>query len=146
MQLIGGVLAIAIPNTATIVATIAFGWLLLIAAVAQLAHAFRVPRRRGFALHLGGAVLYGIVGVLLLMRPLPGAAALTLVISALLVAEGAMRIMLGVRLRPTHGWLWFIAGGIASTVLGALLLVAGLPSRSGQSDCCWVSSCYFPVR
>jgi uncharacterized membrane protein HdeD (DUF308 family) len=123
VQLIGGVLAIAIPSTAAIVATIAFGWLLLIAAVAQLAHAFRVPRWRGFALHLAGAVLYGVVGVLLLMRPLPGAAALALVISALLVAEGVMRITMGLRLRPGHGWVWFIAGGIASTVLGALLLV-----------------------
>lgn len=44
-------------------------------------------------------------------------------ISALLIAEGVSRILLGLRLRPTNGWLWFIAGGIASTALGALLLV-----------------------
>lgn len=123
VQLIGGVLAIAVPSTATIVATIAFGWLLVIAAVAQLAHAFRVRRWRGLALHLAGAILYGIAGLLLLTRPLSGAAALAVLISALLVAEGVTRTALGLRLRPTHGWLWFVAGGIASTVLGALLLV-----------------------
>lgn len=127
VQLLAGVAAIAVPPVATVVATLFFGWLLAIAAVFHIVHAFQVRRWQGFALHLLGGLLYGAASVLIFMYPWTGAISLTLVLAALLLVEGALRSVLALRLRPHIGWGWLLVGGLMSLVLGALLL-AGWPS------------------
>jgi uncharacterized membrane protein HdeD (DUF308 family) len=129
VQILGGALAIAVPAIASLAAVMVIGWLLIVAAVFHIIHAFKVRKWPGFALHLLGAILYGAAGVLVLLYPIPGALTLTLFIASLLTAEGVLRSVLAFQLRPRTGWGWFLIGGMASLVLGVMLFV-GWPATA----------------
>ncbi len=123
VQVICGALALAIPIAASLAAAIVFGAVLLVAGVIQAVHAFSIRGWKGVVLHALGALLYIVAGVLVLLFPLSGALTLTLVVGALLLADGIVRSILAFRLRPRDGWGWFLASGTASTLVGFLLLL-----------------------
>jgi uncharacterized membrane protein HdeD (DUF308 family) len=129
VQLIAGILAVAIPALASIVAVAVFGWVMLVSAIFQIVHAVRVREWKGFALHLLGGLLYAAAGILTLIYPFSGLLALTLLLAALLLADGILHVVLGARHRPRDGWGWFLAAGIASIILGILLIV-GWPTTA----------------
>lgn len=129
VQVIAGALAVAIPTLASLAAVAIFGWVMLVAAVFHIAHAIRVRKWPGFALHLLGGVLYAAAGVLALLYPFSGALALTLLLAGLLLAEGVLRIFLASTLKRREGWGWFLAAGIASILLGGMLIL-GWPSTA----------------
>jgi uncharacterized membrane protein HdeD (DUF308 family) len=121
-QLIGGLLAIATPAVASLVAVGFFSAILLVSAVFNIIHAFKVRKWTGFALHLLGGLLYAAAGAIVLIYPFGGVATLMLVLGVLFIADGAVRSMLAAALRPRDGWGWFLAGGIMSIVLGVMML------------------------
>src|SRR5262249_51138653 len=71
------------------------------------------------------AGLYLIAGLMLIARPIAGAATLTLVVAAILVVSGAVRMVLAYRLRSNGAWMLGVSGALA-TLIG-LLIVAGWP-------------------
>ena len=129
VQIVAGALAVAIPTLASLVAVAVFGWVMIVAAIFQIAHAIRVRKWPGFALHLLGGLLYAVAGVLALLYPFPGMLALTLGLASLLLADGILRIVLASTVKPQEGWGWFLAAGIASIVLGGMLIF-GWPSTA----------------
>jgi uncharacterized membrane protein HdeD (DUF308 family) len=134
VQIVAGAFAIALPALASLVAVAVFGWVMIVAAIFQIAHAIRVRQWPGFALQLLGGLLYGGAGVLALLYPVPSLFGLTLFVGALLLAEGILRVVLAWRVRVQgdwgqEGWGWFLAAGIASIVLGGMLLV-GWPATA----------------
>jgi uncharacterized membrane protein HdeD (DUF308 family) len=60
---------------------------------------------------------------LLFWFPVSGAISLTILVAALLIADGVIRCALAYRLRPVQGWGWFLCAGVASAVVGILLLI-----------------------
>lgn len=124
VQVIAGSFAIAIPTLASLVGVALFGWLMIVSSVFQIIHAFRVRKWPGFALHLLSGLLYAAAGLFVLVYPLPGLLALTLLLAALLLADGILRVVLASRVRrQQEGWGWILAGGIASVFLGGMLIV-----------------------
>jgi uncharacterized membrane protein HdeD (DUF308 family) len=123
VQLVGGLCAFAIPPAASIAAAIVFGAVLLVAGIFQLVHAASVRTWSAVALQVLGGLLYVAAGIIVLMFPLSGALTLTIVVGALLIADGVVRCVLASRIRPREGWGWFLAAGIASALLGILLLI-----------------------
>jgi uncharacterized membrane protein HdeD (DUF308 family) len=121
LMIILGAIAIAAPVAATIAVQFMLGWLLVITGIAEAIHAFMVRGWRGFLLELLSAVLYLGVGILLLVNPLEGALALTIVLAAFLVVEGIFKIIMAMRVRDHDGWGWLLASGILSVILGALI-------------------------
>ena len=126
LQGLAGVAAIVVPPFASLVAVAACGWLLIIAGGAQISHALRVRRWRGFALSVLSGLLYVIAGVLTLLFPVSGVLVLALCLAALLIVDGIARIALAWRIRRHEGWIWLLVAGGASLVLG-LLLIVGWP-------------------
>ena len=124
-----GLLDIALPVIATLAIGIFVGWLLLIGGVAQILHAFSARGWQGFALHLVGGVLYLLVGGWMILNPLLGALALTLLLAAFLLVQGVFQIALALRIRPARGWGWPLASGVV-TLLLAVLIYAGWPSSA----------------
>jgi uncharacterized membrane protein HdeD (DUF308 family) len=112
-----------LPVAASLAAAIVFGAVLLASGVTQAVHAFGVRPWKGVVLHTVGSVLYIAAGALFLIFPLAGALTLTLVVAALLLADGVVRSVLAYYLRPRDGWVGFLASGIASAVVGILLLL-----------------------
>ena len=121
LMIILGVVAMATPVVATIAIQVMLGWLLVISGIAEGIHAFMVKEWRGFLLELLSAVLYLGVGLLLLVDPLKGALALTLILAVFLLVEGIFKIITALRVRDHRGWGWLLASGIVSVVLGVLI-------------------------
>jgi len=123
VQIIGGVIALAVPTAASLAAAIVFGAVFVVSGVFQVVHAFGVRRWKGVTLQALGGLLYVAAGILVLVFPLSGVLTLTIVVATLLIADGAVRTFLAYRLKPLQGWGWFMAAGIASTALGIMLLI-----------------------
>jgi uncharacterized membrane protein HdeD (DUF308 family) len=129
VQIIAGWIAIAVPVVASFAAVAIFGAVLMVTAIFQLIHAFRVrswPRSAWDGL---GGVLYAIAGVLVTMNPVGGALALAVMIAILFVADGALRAGFAMSVRPIVGWGWLFAGGLGSIVVGVVLLI-GWPATA----------------
>ena len=124
-----GIVVIASPIVATMAIELLVGWILVIGGVLQIVQALRARGWRGFLLHLVGGILYLLVGVLLLYDPLGGALALTLVLTAFLVVQGIVQIVIAVQIRPTRNWGWLLASGVITLLLG-LLIWSGWPSSA----------------
>ena len=81
-----GVVAVVRAATATIASMVFFGWLLVFASVIQFVEAFMVGHWAGFFLHLLIAILFGVVGLLMVVRPVISAEALTFLMSVFFFA------------------------------------------------------------
>jgi len=128
-----GAIAIALPGLTSLGVTIMLGWLLLIGAIVQAVHAFTVPRWSGFTIGIITAVLYGIVGVLLLSNPLAGMLTLTIVLAAYFAIEGICKIVLSIQMKKlSKSWGWVLFSGLVSLALAAIIWAA-LPG-----DAFWV--------
>ena len=68
-------------------------------------------------------VLYAVGGILVVVYPLGGALTLAVLIAIVLIAEGALRVVFGMVVRPLDGWGWLIFGGFGSIVVGVILLI-----------------------
>jgi uncharacterized membrane protein HdeD (DUF308 family) len=129
VQIIAGTVAIAVPVVASLAAVAIFGALLIVTAVFQLIHAFQVRAWPRSAWYGFSGVLYAVAGFLVVLYPLGGALALAVLIGVLLIADGALRTMFGMIVRPVVGWGWLIASGIGSVVVGVILLT-GWPATA----------------
>jgi uncharacterized membrane protein HdeD (DUF308 family) len=126
-----GVLAIVVPQIATLALTIFLGWLLLISGVVGLFMTFTMRAAPGFWWSLISAALGVLVGGLLIARPVVGAVSLTLVLIAFFIIEGVASIMFALehRTQLPGGWAWMLVSGIVDLVL-AVLIFTGLPSTA----------------
>ena len=121
VQLIGGVLALALPWVATWAGVVFFGAVLLAAGAMQLIHAFQVHGWQGMLWHLLSGALYVLGGLILVAHPLVGALAWTLFLAAMFIVDGVFRIVTAFRVRPRDGWGVFAVGGVLSLLVGALV-------------------------
>lgn len=127
---VGGILAVAMPVAAGMGATVVIGVVVLVAGLIQAFHAFRCHGWRARGLHALSAAVYIFGGLFLSLNPLSGTVALSLIVVAVLIVDGALRVMLGLRMRPTKGWGWLAGGGAVSAAFGLLIVFVALPQAS----------------
>ena len=127
-----GLLAILVPQIASLAVELLLGWLFLISGVVGLFTTFWTKPAPGFWWSLISAVIAIIAGVLLLIWPLTGVVSLTIVLIAFFLIEGIASIMYAIEHQRelTGRWGWMLASGIITLVL-AFLIYAGLPSTAG---------------
>ena len=94
-----GVLAIIIPQLASLAVTILIGWLFLISGVVGLITTFWAKGAPGFWWSLVSAVIAIGAGVVLLGWPISGTLSLTLVLIVFFVVEGVASIMYAIEHR-----------------------------------------------
>jgi uncharacterized membrane protein HdeD (DUF308 family) len=121
-----GIAAIVRSVTATVASMYFFGWLLVLAAIFEFVSAFMVGNWAGFFLHLLIAILFGIVGVLMLTRPVISAESLTLVMGVFFLIAGLYQLIASLWAH-LPGWGWHALSGVVTTVMGILVL-AGWPA------------------
>lgn len=117
-----GAVGIIYDVAATLATVLAFGWLLVVGAVASLIQAFRVRNWSGFFLYLLSALLRGFTGYLLIRYPLTGAVSLTLVLASFFIVGGTFRAI-GAGALQFPQWGWAAVSGIVSIALGVMLLM-----------------------
>ena len=117
-----GLLAIVSPLTAGKATVILVGLILLIAGLAQLLAAFRADQSgssRVLTAMLGA--ITAVAAVFVLAHPLLGLRFLTFLLVAYLVCEGFWKIIVSLRSMHAAGYLWLLASGILSLLLGLLI-------------------------
>src|SRR6516162_1552220 len=76
-----GIIAVVRSATATIVSMLFFGWLLVLASGIEFAQAVLVVHWAGFYQHLLAAILFGVTGLLIVMRPAISAEVMTVIMA-----------------------------------------------------------------
>lgn len=115
-----GILALGATSITTFVSVLVFGWALIVGGVLQAGHAFWRRQWSGFFLDLATGLLYFVVGLMMISRPLESAVALTLILAVALVVGGMFRVIATASHR-FPGWGWRMLHGIVSIVLGAAI-------------------------
>jgi uncharacterized membrane protein HdeD (DUF308 family) len=124
-----GVFLIAYPLAAATITTLLLGWVLIFVGIAQFVFALHSQTVGNFFLKVFLGLLYGIAGVALAFFPLAGVAALTVILGSLLVVYGIGAAVAAFEMRPVDGWGWFLFDGVATFLVGILIL-AKWPSSS----------------
>ncbi len=120
--ILGGVAAALMPALASIAVEAMVGAVFAVGGVCQVIHAVRTEGWRARAWALVSGALYLLGAALLVLNPLAGLMALTLVMATLFLLDGGLRIAMGLKMRPEKGWGWIAVGGVASAILGALIV------------------------
>ena len=116
-----GIAAVVRSVAATVATMLFFGWLLVIASAIEVVQAFMVGHWAGFFHHLVAAILFGVVGLMLVTRPVISAEALTIVMAVFFLIGGLFQLIASLAV-ALPGWGWAAADGIITLVLGGLIL------------------------
>jgi uncharacterized membrane protein HdeD (DUF308 family) len=116
-----GIAAIARSVAATVATMLFFGWLLVIACAIEIAQAVMVGHWVGFFHHLLAAILFGVVGLILVTRPTISAEVVTVFMAMFFLIGGLFQLIASVAV-ALPGWGWQAADGIITFVLGILIL------------------------
>jgi uncharacterized membrane protein HdeD (DUF308 family) len=116
-----GALAIVRSVAATVVSMLFFGWLLLIAAGIEIIQAIMVGKWAGLFQHWLSAALFGVLGALIVWRPVVTAEILTLLIGAFFLVAGIFQLVTPFVISLPE-WGWHALNGLITLVLGVLIL------------------------
>lgn len=138
VSIVVGFIALSCYFTATLASIFVFGWLLIVAGIAEAVHAILVRNGRAFALHLLAAALYLFTGFFMLEDPVRAAAVITLLLAASFLVGGVLRIIFSLTTQH-HGWGWVFFNGIVNVVLGVLIW------REWPSSALWVIGLFVAI-
>jgi uncharacterized membrane protein HdeD (DUF308 family) len=129
--LILGILAIVVPQVATIAAEVLIGWLVLVSGIVGLIATLRMRSAPGFWWSMLSAVLGIVAGIVLLRWPLSGAISLTLILTIFLVIEGVTTILFALEHKRELSGRWgvMLVSGIVDLLLAGLIF-AGFPATA----------------
>jgi uncharacterized membrane protein HdeD (DUF308 family) len=117
-----GVAAVARAVTATVASMLFFGWLLVLAGAIEVVQAVAVGHWAGFFQHLLAAILFLVVGLILVIRPIISAEVLTLFIAVFFMVGGLFQLI-GAAWIALPGWGWHVVDGIITIALGVLVFM-----------------------
>jgi uncharacterized membrane protein HdeD (DUF308 family) len=126
VYVLAGLIALGSVVFATVVTVFIVGVMMLIAGVAEVINAFQIKTWGKFLLWLLLGALYIVAGFVTFENPLLAAAVLTLLLGFTLIASGIMRIVLGFSMMEGTPWIWVVASGVITVLLG-LVIVAHWP-------------------
>lgn len=129
LLIIGGVLAVVMPEVAAFATTLVFGGLLILCGAFELGYAIQTRQRGGFGWKLTSGILTLLLGLLIVAFPLSGAVSLGLLVGAFLLVGGVTRTAFAFQLKPVSGWGWVVFDGALSIALAILILI-GWPGSS----------------
>ncbi len=124
-----GLVAIVVPGFFTLAIETLIGALFLVGGAIRLWRCLRNGADTSRVWHVVASLAAIVAGVLLLANPFQGAVALTIIVVALFLTEGATKLAAAFRVRPGNGWVWLLVSGAVDIVL-AVLLWAGLPGTA----------------
>jgi uncharacterized membrane protein HdeD (DUF308 family) len=115
-----GSLAFGYSLLVTLASVFVVGWALVFGGIFQAMHAFKISQWNGFLLELVMAILYVVVGLMMVVHPEAGGLSLTLLMGAFFLVSGLFRIFAATMLHPP-GRAWLLVSGAVSLLLGLLI-------------------------
>ena len=130
LMMVLGFLAVAEPNIATVAVAIFVGWLFFIGGIFRAASVWHSRHAPGFTWSMLTAILSIVLGLILILRPLPGVLTLTMVLIVFFIVEGIASILAAIQHRNhLRSWGWVLFSGIIDLLL-AFLIWDGWPSSA----------------
>ena len=96
VMLVLGLLAIAVPEVASLAIAVLIGWLFFVGGIFRTISVWQHRAMPGFGWSLAAAILAIILGLILLLRPVAGVLTLTIVLVAFFILEGISAILLAI--------------------------------------------------
>ncbi len=115
-----GVLSLTFAPAATLASVLVLGWLMFVSGIIEGVYAFHARGWGGVLLHVLGAVLGILMGLLVVTHPVAGALAWTLLFASYFTVVGLFRTIAAIHLRY-RSWGWAVFDGIVTLSLGLLL-------------------------
>ncbi len=119
--LVLGIAAVSMPHVFTVSTEQLVGWVLAIAGIIQLFHAFSAKGAGGFIWQVLIGILQTGVGLSLVAYPDNGIITLTVLLATMLIGEGIVRSFYAFSLQPNPVWGWVLASGLVSLALGVMV-------------------------
>jgi uncharacterized membrane protein HdeD (DUF308 family) len=134
VMIVLGLIAVLLPNVATLTIELMIGILFLAGGLIRLFTLARCRTAPGFWWSAALATLSVLLGVVLLAKPAQGAITLTMVLLAFFIVEGIVTIMVAVMVHRPLGnwggsWGWTLLSGLVDLVL-AYLIWRGWPASA----------------
>jgi len=117
-----GVAAILLPEHSNFATSTILGAVLAIAGGATVIHAITIRGTRGYYWELLKGAAEAAGGILIYLSPMKGAAAMTLAVAIVLLAQGVGQIGCGIKIKPQGGWLVLALAGVFSLLIGFSLI------------------------
>lgn len=128
INIVGGLVCLITPATASLVAEAIIAFTVLLVGVANLTGVcYADDFLKGYYLVLGG--IQFVLGLLMWKNPFGTLATLTFIIGIAILLDGSYQVLLCYQNRGMKGWGLVLASGLASVVLGIIVLT-GLPEAS----------------
>ncbi|HXC89266.1 MAG TPA: HdeD family acid-resistance protein [Stellaceae bacterium] len=122
VMMVLGLLAIAVPEVASLAITIFIGWLFFIGGIFRTISVVQHRGMPGFGWALATALLAIVLGLVLLLRPIAGVLTLTLALIVFFVLEGISAILLALEhRRHLSSWGWVLFSGLVDLLLAFLI-------------------------
>ena len=122
-----GAIGIFLPGVLSLAIEIFLGWLMIVGGILWGYYAYHA-HSPSFISWLKPVILL-VGGILLLVYPVSGIAAITLLVSFYLLTDAFGSFSLAFERRPLPGWVWMMLNGLLSLTLAVLILV-GWPVTS----------------
>jgi len=129
LMIMMGFLAITLPLATGIGISILVGWIVVFGGFTYVAYAFSAEGAGAFFWRMLIGIAYVVGGFYLVFHPGLALASLTVVLAAILIAEGVLQIIVFFQFRSLPGSGWVLFDGIMTLLLG--FLIGSWPSSSG---------------
>lgn len=128
LLLICGIVAIVFPFLSTVGVVAVLGIMLFVSGIATIISSFWTGKWSAFLLQMLVGVLYVVVGLAVIDKPLATAGVLTLFIGSFAIVIGVVRVIAAMTIRFPQ-WGWALLNGVVTALFGILIyrLVAKQP-------------------
>ncbi len=121
VYLVAGVIAIGGVASATVANLLVVGSMMIVAGAAEVTSAFQIKTWSRLLFSASG-IFYIIAGFVAFGNPLLTAVYLTLILGAALTASGFVRIFFGFNMQHGSPWVWVVAPGVITLLLGLIII------------------------
>lgn len=118
-----GVFSIIEPGVAGLAVALLVGWLLIFGGVGHFVAAFRGGGAKQVIFQVLVGVVYLIGGLYFVTHPLMAVGTLTLLLAAVILAEGVLETLAYFRMRGDGSSGWLLLNGIVTLLVGGLIWV-----------------------
>ncbi|MDQ1240596.1 MAG: hypothetical protein QG577_2782 [Thermodesulfobacteriota bacterium] len=118
-----GIIGLGMTFALTTVSILFYGIMLIVGAMGQFVDA---AKRRGFKdvlYHILIALLYLFAGIVIVTNPIQAELILTLIVAAILLSVGLVRMVMAIGMRQSGSWFLQFLSGAVSAVLGVMIMV-----------------------
>jgi uncharacterized membrane protein HdeD (DUF308 family) len=119
LMIILGIIAIAFPFFASVASTLFFGWIFILAGIIQIIYAVQSRGVGQITWKLILGFLYLLAGAFVVVNPIEGVLALTLVLGVTIFVQGIIQVSISFKLRRiSPGWGLLLVSGLIGIIFG----------------------------